>query len=316
MKYHLKRVFNLKESHMSQFQKFKQLIQEFLPDSQLLKIESLTGGISTQTTKLEVKLSDGSKKKFVVRQHGERDRASNPNIARDEFKLLQALYQSDVPTAKPYHVSDDVFDYPCIVLEYIEGQAEFTPENLENTIKKMADALISIHSIPNAETTFDFLPAQSLRYTYRLKNPPAKIDESLSEGQIRDALKSVWELPEVNERVLLHGDYWAGNVLWKKCQLVAAIDWEDAMLGDPLADLGDSRIAILWSFGREAMTQFTEHYQSKMHHLDYRYLPYWDLCATLRPISQFSNWANNADHEKMMRREHHWLVNQALSKIN
>lgn len=300
---------------MSQFQKFEQLIQQFLPDSQLLTIESLTGGISAQTTLLEVKLSDDSKKKFVVRQHGERDRASNPRIAYNEYKLLQSLYQSEVPTATPYHVSDDVFDYPCIVLEYIEGQAEFTPKNLDNYIEKMADALISIHSILDAETTFGFLPKQTLRYTHRLQNPPAKIDETLNEGRIRDALKSVWELPEVNERTLLHGDYWAGNVLWKECQIVVVIDWEDAMLGDPLADLGDIRIATLWSFGREAMTLFTDYYQSKMHHLDYGYLPYWDLCAALRPISQFSNWASDAHHEKMMRREHHWFVNQALSKL-
>jgi aminoglycoside phosphotransferase (APT) family kinase protein len=35
---------------------------------------------------------------------------------------------------------------------------------------------------------------------------------------------------------LLHGDYWPDNTLWRDGRLVCVIDWEDAALGDPLAD--------------------------------------------------------------------------------
>lgn len=293
--------------------KFEQVIQKFLPDARLLDVSRLTGGISAQTNRLTVILPDDEKRQFVLRLHGERDRAGNPRIAFDEFRLLQALYQSDVPCAKPLHVDDTVFDIPCIVLEYIEGSTDFTGD--DSAIPQMAEALATIHNIPDAGERFDFLPAQVNRYTGRLSKRPDAIDDSLSEGKIRDVLETVWELPQVNQHTLLHGDYWAGNVLWQDDKLVAVIDWEDAMLGDPLADLGDSRIATLWSSGRDAMQLFTEHYQKIMPQLDYRYLSYWDLCAALRPISQFSQWATHPEHEKMMRREHEWFVNQALSRL-
>ena len=43
-------------------------------------------------------------------------------------------------------------------------------------------------------------------------------------------------------------------------RLVGVIDWEDAALGDPLADLANSRLEILWAFGDEAMERFTREY--------------------------------------------------------
>ena len=62
--------------------------------------------------------------------------------------------------------------------------------------------------------------------------------------------------------MLLHGDFWPGNILWRYGQLVAVIDWEDAALGDPLADVANSRLEILWAFGIDAMQSFTHYYQS------------------------------------------------------
>jgi hypothetical protein len=47
---------------------------------------------------------------------------------------------------------------------------------------------------------------------------------------------------------------------------------------DPLADVGNCRLKLLWALGAEAMTEFTEHYRS-MTSLDFDILPNWDLCA-------------------------------------
>jgi aminoglycoside phosphotransferase (APT) family kinase protein len=40
--------------------------------------------------------------------------------------------------------------------------------------------------------------------------------------------------------VLLHGDFWPGNALWRDGALVAILDWEDAAIGDPLADVANA----------------------------------------------------------------------------
>ena len=72
--------------------------------------------------------------------------------------------------------------------------------------------------------------------------------------------------------------------------MVAVIDWEDAALGDPLADVANARLEILWAIGTEAMHRFTEEYRSMMPNVDFTYLPLWDLYAALRPVSSISGW--------------------------
>ena len=117
-----------------------------------------------------------------------------------------------------------------------------------------------------------------------------------------------------NPDVLLHGDYWPGNTLWRDNQLVAVIDWEDARRGDPLADLASSRLEILWAFGIDAMQDFTRHYQA-LTTLDTTNLPYWELFAALRPAFKLSDWADDSVAEQRMRDRHSIFVAQAIEHI-
>ena len=84
-----------------------------------------------------------------------------------------------------------------------------------------------------------------------------------------------------DRRVLLHGDYWPGNVIWQDGRLVAVIDWEDAGLGDPLADLATARAELLCHHGDDAMDQFTDRYLAVHHNtigpLSLDWLPLWEL---------------------------------------
>jgi hypothetical protein len=62
---------------------------------------------------------------------------------------------------------------------------------------------------------------------------------------------------------------------------VAVVDWEDAGLGDPLKDLAEARVEMVWLFGVAVVERFTDCYRAKMA-IDFTNLPYWDLCAVLR----------------------------------
>jgi aminoglycoside phosphotransferase (APT) family kinase protein len=42
---------------------------------------------------------------------------------------------------------------------------------------------------------------------------------------------------EEDDMVVIHGDYRFGNFLWDGTRIAAVVDWERAMLGDPMADL-------------------------------------------------------------------------------
>lgn len=302
-------------TELKERQAFERLIQKFDPQSRLLRTWKLAGGVSALVTALEIAQPDGQTQKMIVRQHGAADLRSNPHIAADEFKLLQVLKAARLATPTPYFFdqSGEIFPTPCIVVEYVEGQTEFAPTNLDDFIHQLATHLARIHAVDCSELTF--LPEKEKHYTQKLQEHPAKLDESIDEGRIRQALQAVWPVPQRNPSGLLHGDFWPGNIVWRDGQLAAIIDWEDAALGDPLADLGSTRLEILWAFGLDAMHNFTDLYKS-LTPIDFSNLPYWDLWAALRPAFKISEWAADAIAEKNMRERHHLFVTQAFEKLS
>lgn len=295
---------------------FAQLIQQIEPQSRLRRAWQLKGGVSAQVTALEIERPDGQSTKLIVRQHGAVDRAHNPNIAADEFKLLQILQAASLAAPRPYFVdpAGAMLGSPCIVIEYIEGAPEFAPANLTELIMQMASQLAQIHTLDGTRSELAFLPPIEKRYTQLLVNRPATLDAAFDEARIRDTLVAVWPLVHSNRATLLHGDFWPGNLLWHAGRLVAVIDWEDAALGDPLADLANTRLEIMWAFGGGAMQEFTRRYQS-LAAIDLAQLPYWDLCAALRPIPKIAEWTDDATTQQSMRASLRTFIDQALAHL-
>jgi aminoglycoside phosphotransferase (APT) family kinase protein len=290
---------------------FRQLVQRMSPQARLVRSWKLTGGVSAQVTALEVEGLDGQTKKLIVRQHGEIDRAHNPHIARDEFRLLQIALAHGLNVPKWYYLDEscDLFPTPLLVIEFVDGETVFDPSNRAEYLAQMATELAHIHRV-HCPSDLSFLQKQDNGFGER----PAVLDNSLSEDRIRDTLESAWPLAESNKPVLLHGDYWPGNILWKDGQLATVIDWEDARVGDPLADLANCRLELLWALGVDAMIEFTERYRS-MTSIDFTNLPYWDLCAALRPCGKLSDWGLDAETEQRMRERHGLFVDQAIENL-
>ena len=295
------------ENYLAQF------VQRIEPHSKLLRFWQPTGGVSAQVTAFELERPDGQTERLIVRRHGGRDLEQNPQIAADEFKLLQIVQSAGVAAPAPVYVdeSDEIYSAPAIVLEYIEGETVFDPVNVADFVLQLATQLAKIHGVDGSIPALSFLPKQGRGYGER----PHHLDESLGEGAIRETLESIRPVGEFNEPGLLHGDFWPGNVLWKDGRLVGVIDWEDAALGDPLADLANGRLEILWAFGIDAMFRFTHDYQS-MAPFDFANLAYWDLCAALRPASKIAEWGLDDMTEQAMREGHRLFVAQAMEKLS
>lgn len=299
-----------------ELEQFRRLLQKIEPGSRLLRAWPMTGGVSAQVTALEVERSDGQMKSMIVRRHGAIDLKHNPQIAADEFRLLQILQTAGLAAPAPYYLdqSCEIFPTPSIAIDYIEGTTDFAPVALDECILQLATHLSRIHSVDGSKQDLSFLPNQEALLTTKLRERPARLDDSLDEGRIRDTLEAAWPLPQHNPSVLLHGDYWPGNTIWKDRHLVAVIDWEDAKVGDPLADLANSRLELVWAFGIEAMHAFTRHYTS-MAAINCTNLPYWDLCAALRPAFRIAEWAGDAATERRMREGHTLFIAQAYQTL-
>lgn len=99
------------------------------------------------------------------------------------------------------------------------------------------------------------------------------------------------------------------------------IDWEDAGIGDPLADLAIARVDMSWAFGREAMEAFTVRYADRTG-FDLSALPFWDLRAVLRQAPLAADYAEGwrnlgrADiTEAAIRAAHTRLIEEAMPAL-
>ena len=296
---------------------FERLVRRMDPEATLLRAWALEGGVSAEVTAVEIKAADGRIKRYVVRRHGPRDLQANPHVAADEARLLETLHAQGLAVPEPRHVdeSGEILASPFIVVDYIEGEHEFAPADLADFIRQMAGFLATLHGVDIDNPALSFLSCQETDVTDYLSARPDRLDEALSEGRIRDAMAANWPPPRRNSTVVLHGDFWPGNILWRDGRLAAVVDWEDAASGDPLADLAIARLDLLWAFNAEAMADFTHSY-SEMAAIDLIALPCWDLWAALRPAGKLHGWGLDPATVRIMVEKHRLFVICAIEMLD
>ena len=236
------------------------------PSLALVSVRPLSG----RAFRLVVRGPEQASKRLILLSHSAADRKRNPHIARDEFRLLQTLQPAGLALAQPLHLALDHAP-PFFITTYIAGSPRFAAGVGPAFCQRLAAALSGIHAVDLAQHDLSFLPQQADRLAeYLDAAEPAN-------QRIRNAMRRAAHTVKPNAAALLHGDYWLGNLLWQDDELCGIIDWEDAMLGDPLADLGKSRLEMLWALGAAAMNDYTEAYLDLSPGLDASALPFWDL---------------------------------------
>ena len=270
------------------------------------------GGVSTDVTVLEIAHAGGRHEKLLLRRYGAPHPGRREPRAAQEFALLRALEQVDYPAPRPRLLDESGTLLPgaLLVVTYLAGATDLIPNDPADVARQMAAQLVALHRVDWTALRLDFLR----RETGEVGPPPARLDESLSEGVIRRALAAHGAALTRNATVLLHGDFWPGNVVWQAGRIHGVIDWEDAALGDPLADVANARLELLWAWGELAMDEFTSAYAAATRvHFDH--LAYWDLWAALRPASKLGTWGLDAPTETRFRSRHAWFVAQALARL-
>jgi aminoglycoside phosphotransferase (APT) family kinase protein len=190
-------------------ERFQALIAQFAPESRLTSVRPVTGGISAQTTALAFTRPDGRTDRVIVRQHGAVDRTRNPDIARDELRLLEIVRSHGVAAPTPIHVDASCvrFPVPVIVIGFVEGKPGWPCGETDSAIDQAARQLALIHRITN-DQDLAFLPQRGRGHA----EPPAGhiFDDSMQESRIREALAAADQAGPGNPPTLLHGDFWPG----------------------------------------------------------------------------------------------------------
>ena len=297
---------------------FQQIVTLVEPGARLVRHWSLDGGISCTMTGLEIERPSGERHKLVVRQVGKWSFENYPESVHNERALLLHLGDHGIPVARPRYAdtSNTLLERPFLVLDYVEGSTDLTTADRIGRATKMADQLAEIHLLDPVDPVFAFMKPSKVNI--RPENQPP--DEDLQETKIHLYLSKLFPEVEENPYSFRHGDFWPGNVLWKDGELAAVIDWEETSIGDPLFDVSLTRLDVLWAYGEPAMHAFTERYQSRRH-INYDFLPFWDLRISLRPMKNISNWASSFPPmgrpdvtAASMTAGHRWFVDQAIAR--
>jgi aminoglycoside phosphotransferase (APT) family kinase protein len=260
------------------------------PGGQLVGIRALTGGVSADVFGLEIATADGGRRRAVFRQHRDAGfKGHGRTVLAKEHRVLTALHAGGLAVPEPYLYADGV-DMPYLLMAWIDGSTEVATDDLPAALDQMARFLATVHALDDVALRFVALETiEDPRATAGPLMPRTDLGR-----RVREQLAARVGEPEGNRLVLLHGDFWPGNVMWRDGRLAAVLDWEDACIGDPLADLATARVELLCQYGDEAMARFTAAYvaahQDLSSPLSLDALPVWEVYVSAGALMSMGEW--------------------------
>ena len=176
---------------------------------------------------------------------------------------------------------------------FLPGSAGLRPTVSVARLREAGAALARVHA-------FGLVPQAHLPYRPR----PGAVDDRADE-RCRGLMPTTPLLQQADERVRshgmpavasasVHGDVWAGNMLWEGDRCAALIDWNTAGAGNPGVDLGSLRMQMALQYGHVPLSHVLEGWerQAGREAVD---VPDWDAVAALNTPTVMDGWAGFAD---------------------
>ncbi len=231
-------------------------------------LRRLPGGASRETWALDVHYEhDGAHHCLGLVLRRDPAAAATQGQRREEFQLLQAAAAAGVPVPRVRWLADesDTLGAPFFLMDRIEGETlarrllrdDAYAQARRVMTEQLGRILAAIHRIDPAQYGLDFLarpaagesPAHNeldrFEQIFRFIAPDPHPAFELAFRWLRQ------RVPPGDERVVVHGDYRIGNVIFGPEGVRAILDWELAHVGDPMEDLGWMCVRS-WRFGNDS----------------------------------------------------------------
>lgn len=269
-------------------------IARLSPGAEVVHVTPLTGGVSADVRRLDLRLN-GRRERLVLRACP----VPRRNLSIEtQFRLLQALHHMGVSVPKPllYDTIGNASPGSFLLMEFVEGSTDIPAPRLQRRIQVMADQLAQLHDLPT-----QLLPRLPLRI-----DPLPELWEYLpANNEWKDLRACLHSLPTTaydGQPVLLHGDFWPENLIWRQEKILAILDWEDAALGDPLCDVAGCALELRYRFGRQGMRRFIRAY-GKHAVIDPHRLALWLIYVAAAGQKFMADWGLAPALERHMRSE-------------
>jgi aminoglycoside phosphotransferase (APT) family kinase protein len=198
-------------------------------------------------------LSDNAGQRWVLRRPPMGHRLNSAHDVLREARILSALAPTGVPVPRIYGVAQagEVGDAPLVLMEFVDGvvisdvavSRTLPARARQNAGIALPETLGRIHAVDLAAANLADLASHSPYAQRQLKRWSGQWERSKTrELADLDALTDRLSVavPPPRELTLVHGDLHLRNIVVSDFdgEILAALDWELATLGDPIADLG------------------------------------------------------------------------------
>ncbi len=268
-------------------------MEGLLPHVKYKSSRILEGGVSSEVFLIAVESKKGEEK-IVLRTEGG---PPAENSIKTEYLLLEKLHQTKVPCAKPIHLdhSQEILDKDFMLMTYLEGTIEIPKIKNFGFLNKMVGILKNIHNVDTK-----ILPTLPCRF-----DPTYDLFEFLPNARIIKELKAIlkgYDTSYSGKPVLLHGDFWPGNILWTKDEISGVLDWEYAAIGDPVSDLAVASLELKYDYGKRGVDRFLDLY-SKNFSIDQSRLSLWLIYVSASTLFFIDEWNLEKARKNLMKRE-------------
>ncbi len=219
-------------------------IDEYVPNAGKIKaIEQFKGGQSNPTYKIITE-----SKNLVLRRKPPGKLLPSAHAVDREYKVITALYDTDVPVPKTYGLceDDDVAGTAFFVMDFLDGDLFWDPmipsmTNRDRTeiYKNKNKTLAKLHSVDYKKIGLEdygkpgnYVARQVSRWSKQYR--ASETDNIEAMNNLIDWLPK--NIPDDDETTIVHGDYRLDNMILKNNEVVGVLDWELSTLGHPIAD--------------------------------------------------------------------------------
>ncbi|MEE8301236.1 MAG: phosphotransferase [Candidatus Tectomicrobia bacterium] len=212
-----------------------------------LTIGQVRGGMSNPT----FILTDGAGQRYVLRKKPPGNLLPSAHAVDREFRVISALWQTDVPVPKPYLLCQDpsVIGTDFYIMDFVEGRVlrnlelpDMAPAERGAIYQEMVDVMARLHQVDFRAVGLEDFGRVGGYMTRQLRRWTQQYAASQTDDiAVMDHLMA-WlpeHLPEHHETAIVHGDFRLENMIFHPTEprALAVVDWELSTLGAPLSDL-------------------------------------------------------------------------------